>query len=148
MPTSTNLSLVTPASTDYVTNGATAMTTLANGIDAYYGNPLTYTPTFGNVTTGAGTGRYVRIGKLGFLSLGITAGTATAAGAITLTLPTGWTTAPVIQVMPCRNGNPLAAASVAASGTVVTVYTDAAANNFTLGASVTGIRLNGWLWLA
>lgn len=148
MPTSTNLSLVTPASTDLVTNGATAMTTLANGVDAYYGAPTSYTPTLTNVTTGTSAGRYVRMGKLGFFSVGISAGTATAAGTISVSLPSGWTTVSVIQAVPAVNSNAVCTATVAASGTTVVVRADAAGTNFGLGASVTGVRLNGWLWLA
>lgn len=148
MPTSTNLSLVTPASTDYVTNGATAMTTLANGIDAYYGAPLTYTPTLTNVTGGTTAGRYVRIGKLGFFSVGFSAGTATAAGTVTATLPSGWTTVAVIQAVPAVNSAAVISVTAAASSTTVTIRADAAGNNWTLGASLTGVRLNGWLWLA
>lgn len=148
MPTSTNLGLVTPASTDYVTAGATAMTTLANGIDAFFGAPTSYTPTLTNVTTGTVAGRFYKIGKLGFVSIGFSAGTATAAGTITATLPAGWTTVAIAQVIPARNGVAISSAQVAASGTTVTIYTDAAGNNFTLGASVTGIRLNGWVMLA
>lgn len=148
MPTSTNLSLVTPASTDYVTNGATAMTTLANGIDAYYGAPLTYTATLTNVTGGTTSGRYVRIGKLGFLSIGFSAGTATAAGTVTATLPSGWTTVAVIQAVPAVNSAAVISVTAAASSTTVTIRADAAGGNWTLGASLTGVRLNGWLWLA
>jgi hypothetical protein len=148
MPTSTNLSLVTPASTDYVTNGATAMTTLANGIDAYYAAPTSYTPTTTNITAGTVAGRYTRLGKLGLFSIGISAGTATAAGVITLTLPSGWTTAAVLQVVPAVNSAAVISATAAASGTTVTVRADAAGTNWTLGASLTGVRLNGWLYLA
>lgn len=147
MPTSANLSLVTPASTDLVTNGASAMTTLANGIDGYYGPPTTYTPTTTNVTGATTTGRYVRIGKMGLVTLAITAGTATAAGSITLSLPAGWTNIAFRVPMPALNTNAAVAAYVGASATSVTVWADAAANNFTLGASVTGVRVHGWVWL-
>lgn len=148
MPTSTNLALVTPASTDYVTGGATAMQTLANGIDAYYGAPTTYTPTTTNVTGGTVAGRFTKLGKLGLVSVGISAGTATAAGVITVSLPAGWTTAAVLQAVPAINSAAVISASAAASGTTITVRADAAGNNWTLGASLTGVRLNGWLYLA
>lgn len=148
MPTSTNLSLVTPASTDYVTNGATAMTTLANGIDAYFGAPSTYTPTTTNVTGPTASGRFVRMGKLGLIQVNLSAGTATAAGTITVTLPSGWTTVAVSQVVPARNGSLLCTAYTAVSGTTITVHADASGNNWALGASVTGLRLNGWIMLA
>lgn len=148
MPTSTNLGLVTPASTDYVTAGATAMTTLANGIDGFFGAPTSYTPTLTNVSTGTVAGRFVKIGKLGLVSIGFSAGTATAAGTVTATLPAGWTTVAISQVIPARNGVAVSSAQAAASGTTVTIYADAAGNNFAGGASLTGIRLNGWVMLA
>lgn len=148
MPTSTNLGLVTPASTDYVTAGATAMTTLANGIDGFFGAPSTYTPTTTNVTTPTASGRFVRMGKLGLVQVGFTAGTVTAAGTFTVTLPAGWTTVNVSQVVPARNGSLLCTAYAAVSGTTITVHADASGNNWTLGAAVSGVRLNGWLFLA
>lgn len=148
MPTSTNLSLVTPASTDYVTNGATAMTTLANGIDAYFGAPTSYVPTTTNVTAGTVAGRFTRLGKLGLFSIGLSAGTATAAGTVAFSLPAGWTTVAIAQIVPARNGNALITAQVAAGATTVVVYADHLGNNWTLGASLTGVRLNGWLYLA
>ena len=52
MPTSTNLSIVTPSSNDYVTNGAVAMQTMADDIDGYWGALTNYTPTLTNVTGG------------------------------------------------------------------------------------------------
>lgn len=149
MPTSTNLSLVTPASTDYVTNGATAMTTLANGVDAFWGTLTNYTPTLTNVTGGTVVGRFVKMGKLGYVLVYLTAGTATAAGTITATLPAGWTSASgASQVIPAVNGSALASVTVGSAATTMTIRADASGNNFTLGASLTNIRVNGWVYLA
>lgn len=91
MPTTTNLSITYPASSDYVTNGATAMGTIATGIDAFFGALTTYTPTTGNITGATATGYYVRLGKLGFVRIRVSAGTATAASYCTVSLPSGWT---------------------------------------------------------
>lgn len=148
MPTTTNLGLTYPASTGYVTNGASDMGTLASGIDAFFGAATTYSPTFTNVSGGTTSSRFTRMGKIGIFSVGFSAGTATALGSITVSLPSGWTTVGVIQVVPARNGNALCSAAVAASGTTVTVYADAAGASFAAAASLTGIRLNGWLMLA
>lgn len=151
MPTTTNLGLTYPASSGYVTNGASDMGTLASNIDAFFGAPTTYTPTLTNVTSGTASGRYVRMGKLGLVSIGISAGTATAAGTISATLPSGWTTVAVIQIVPAVQSTTTAvviSVTAAASATTVVIRADAAGANFGLGASVVGVRLNGWLFLA
>jgi hypothetical protein len=147
MPSTTNLGIVTPTSNDFVTNGATAMTTMADDIDAYFGAPTTYTPTTTNITGGTVTGRFTRMGKLGIISIGISAGTATAAGTVSCSLPSGWTTAGVSQVLPAFNGTALISVNAAASSSTVTIRADATGNNWTLGASVVGVRINGWLFL-
>lgn len=147
MPTSTNLGLVTPASTDYVTSGATAMTTLANGIDGYFGAATTYTPTTTNVTGGTVSGRYYKIGKLGFVHVFFSAGTATAIGNVTASLPAGWTTLAVgSQTLGANSSNALIFAY--ATTTNITVTASAAGATWGAGASVAGIRVTGWVMLA
>lgn len=148
MPTTTNLGIVTPASSDYVTNGAVAMQTMADDIDAYFGAPSTYTPTTTNISGGTVSGRYTRMGKFGFIQISVTAGTATAANSISFTVPSGWTNAAYTQIVPARNGNAIVSAAASASGTTIVVWADAAGNNFGAGASLTGIRVNGWIWLS
>ena len=135
MPTSTNLSLVTPASTDFVMNGATNMTTLANGVDAYFGAWTAYTPTSTNISGGAFTAAAKKIGKIGFVRINITSGTATAAGSVQVTLPALW--------VPAANGGATAYSTTlgtltAAIGTGgnVTIYNGTGVANFALGASV------------
>ena len=148
MPSTTNLGIVTPTSNDYVTNGATAMTTMADDIDAFFGAPTTYTPTTTNVSGGTVTGRFTRMGKLGIISIGISAGTATASGVITVSLPSGWTTIAV--------GQPLQGTSTAyavfgayagSSGTTITITKDAAGTNWSAGNSLTAVRIMGRLFL-
>lgn len=135
MPTSTNLSLVTPASTDFVMNGATNMTTLANGIDAYFGAWTSYTPTGTNISSGAYTAAYKKIGKIGFVRINITAGTATAAGSVSVTLPSGW--APAANGGATAYSTTLGTLTVAiGTGGLVTIYNGTGVANFALGAAV------------
>lgn len=149
MPTSTNLGLVTPASTDFVMNGATNMTTLANGVDAFFGAPTVYTPTYTNVTTGAADARYRKIGRLGFVTIDMTGGTATAAGTISISLPAGWThVAQRLPVTALNVGSGLISCEVAVSGTAFTVYASSAWANWTLGAALSGVSINAVLQLA
>lgn len=69
MPTTTNNGWTTPADTDLIRNGASAIRTLASGIDTTIGAWTTYTPTIStdggttNWTQGNGnvTGRYQRV---------------------------------------------------------------------------------------
>lgn len=147
MPTTTNLSLTYPASTGYVTNGASDMGTLATDIDNLYGALTTYTPTLTNVTGGAATGRYRRLGKIGILHVQMTAGTATAAGPITISQPSGWTILTLgVQALNATNGA-TGLVNAGSTGTTITVYASTAQANFALGASVAGIRVTGWLVL-
>lgn len=147
MPTTPNLSLTYPASTDFVVNGATAMGTIAIGIDNYYGAATTYTPTLGNTTGGAATGRFYKLGKLGFVHVQFTAGTTAAIGNVTATLPSGWSTLALgVQTLGATSGGGLIFAS-AATGTI-TITSSAAGATWTAGASVAGIRVTGWVMLA
>jgi hypothetical protein len=149
MPTTTNLSITYPASSDFVTNGATAMGTIATGIDAFFGAFTTYTPTLGNVSGGATSGRFVNIGKIGFFRATITAGTATAGGSITISLPTGWTIQTAFnQLVDGANVNSCYAVIATGTPTVVSVFKDSDATNWTAGNSVASVRVQGWVELA
>lgn len=145
MPTTTNLGITYPDSTAYVTNGASDMGVIATDIDALYGALTTYTPTTTNVTGGTVTGRFRKLGKLGVLHIQFTAGTATAAGVITASLPAGWTTLTLgVQGLNANNGA-TGIVYAYASGTTVTVGSSTAGANFTLGASVASVRVTGWV---
>lgn len=149
MPTSTNLGLVTPASSDFVAAGATAMTTLANGVDAYYGAPSTYTPAFTNVTTGAGDFRYRKVGRLGFVIGAFSGGTVTAAGTIDVGLPAGWTNVGVqypVQAISTTAGVLYALALT--SGTSIRIWSNSLAANWTAGAVLSPVRFSAVLQLA
>lgn len=98
--TTTNNGWTYPTSTDLVTNGATAIQTLATGIDTSVGTGLLAWQDFDTFTVG-GTGwnfgstatkngRYVQLGKLIHFDYQITAGgtgIAAGSGGLTLTLP-------------------------------------------------------------
>lgn len=145
MPTTTNLSIVTPASSDYVTNGAVAMQTMADDIDGYWGALTAYTPTTTNVTGATTSGFYVRMGKLGFVFAQISAGTATANGSVSLSLPSGWTSTRVSPLDGQRGT--VTTTAFATAGTTITCHKDSDGTNFTLGDTVSTYRVVGWLEL-
>lgn len=145
MPTTTNLGITYPDSTAYVTNGAADMGVIATGIDALYGALTTYTPTLGNVSGGTVTGRFRKLGKIGIVHVQFTAGTATAAGLVTATLPAGWTTLALgVQGLNANNGA-TGIVYAYASGTTITVTSSTGGANFALGASVASVRVTGWV---
>ena len=148
MPNTTNLNLPYPASTDYVANGYLDIQNLATDIDSLYGALTAWTPTFANVTGGAGSFVYRFFGKLLYVSGDFSAGTATAGGSISVQLPFATNTAARQQPVNAGNdaaGTGLLYALVGASGTAVVIYGTAARGNFGAGASLTGVHFSGWL---
>lgn len=149
MPTSTNLGLVTPSSSDFVTSGAVNMQTLANGVDAYFGAATIYTPTFTNVTTGAGDFRYRKIGRLGFVIGQFSGGTVTANGTIDVGLPAGWTNVnmqyPVTAVSTSAG---LLFAQCLSGATSIRIWSNSLVANWTAGAVLNVVRFNAVLQLA
>jgi hypothetical protein len=98
MPTSSNLGITYPASTDYVKDGATAMGTITNGIDAKIANS-SYPNQLAYVTSG--TARPVPFAT-STKSVAL-AGTAVASGAavsstVTFTASTRFTQAPAMWI--------------------------------------------------
>jgi hypothetical protein len=75
-----------PTSTDYVKDGATAIETLGDAIDASVGTGLlawtSYTPTLTNMTLGNGTvtAKYAKLGKIVHLRITFTLGSTSAMG--------------------------------------------------------------------
>lgn len=135
MPSTTNLSISYPAATALVSQGYQQIADVATGIDAYFGSWTSYTPTGTNISSGAYTAAYKKVGKIGFVRINITGGTATAAGSVSVSLPSGWT--------PAANGGATAYSTTlgtltAAIGTggLVTIYNGTGVANFALGASV------------
>lgn len=93
MATTTNLALPYPAATDLISQGYAQIQSLATSVDNYYGawtgwSHGTAGVAFTNVTSGTISGRYRIIGKIVHCHFSILTGTATALGAISLTLPT------------------------------------------------------------
>lgn len=150
MPNTTNLSLLYPSSTGLVGSGYLNIQQLAEGVDAFYGALTTYTPTFTNITGGAGTFAFRRLGKIGFVSGAFTAGTATAAAAVQLSLPAGWTMPARRQIITA--GNDTGAVGVLyglvpVSGSTIQLYGSAARGVFTAGAALATVFYSGWLEL-
>lgn len=143
MPISTNLGLVTPTSAGFVTNGAVDMQTLANGVDAFYGVMTAYTPTYTNCSGPVMEARYRKIGRMLHVMIDGTAGTVTAAGTITISLPPGLTSLPS-RTPVCAEfaGTGVVHAWVVASGTAITVSGTAAGGNFAAGANLSNLALN------
>lgn len=84
-----------PTSTDYVKDGATAIESLGDAIDASVGSGLlawtSYTPTFTNFTLGNGTisvAKYAKLGKIVLLEVEVVLGTTSSVtGRIGISLP-------------------------------------------------------------
>lgn len=98
VPTTTNNGWTTPADTDLIRNGASAIRTLASGIDSTVGGWTLYTPTVGTeggstnwaLGNGNATGRYQNVaGNINFeLRFGIGSTTTKGNGVLLLSLPT------------------------------------------------------------
>lgn len=105
--------------------------------------PATWTPTLTNVTGGTVTGRWVQIGKFLFIAIDLSAGTVTAAGAVTLTLPAGKTADTTLgsALSAVRNATPVSA-RIAATATAITLVDNAGAS-FAAGLSLVPTRITG-----
>lgn len=145
MPNTPNVSLPYPTSTDYVANGYLDIENLATAVDNLYGATVTYTPTLTNVTGGATTGQYLWNGKWLIVWATITAGTATAAGTVAISLPAGITSNGYLQPCNGMRGSAVASAYVSSNSTTITCTADAAGNNFTLGQTVSTYRVSALL---
>jgi hypothetical protein len=140
MPNTTNLSIPYPSASALVSLGYDQIADVATGIDDFYGAWTGYTPTPGNISTGAFDCAYVRMGKIGFVRLNITNGTATGAGPVTLTLPTGWAPAANGGGACFHSGVGLKTVAIGTGG-VVTIYNGTGVANFAAGNSVNPIRM-------
>jgi hypothetical protein len=106
--TTPNNGWAVPTSTDYVAQGAVAIETLGDAIDASVGTGLlawtAYTPTFGGFTVGnaASTFKYAKLGKTVHVrGLSILGTTSTMTGPLDIGLPfnsTGYTTVGTLPV--------------------------------------------------
>lgn len=92
-----------------------------------------YTPTFTNVTSGAGNFAYKLAGKTLTLRARFTGGSATATNVVTFTLPLGLSAIDPAGLFSFTNNAGVAEAAWL-SGTTVTMYQDAAGTSFSGGA--------------
>lgn len=98
----------------------------------------TYTPTFTNITSGAGTFAYAQFGKTVHLRGNFSAGTATAAASIQVSLPSGMT-ATAATVVAAQNNNTDIGSNIT---TTVRIFADTAAANWGVGASIASVHFN------
>lgn len=112
-----------------------------------------YTPTLTNVTGGTPTATYtIGPGKKLDLHMNMVAGTVTAAGSFSVSLPSGIATAasPTIQLSVGQIGGTPALASARSAGgaTTIVCFADAAGNNWAAGAALSTYRLSASLQIA
>jgi hypothetical protein len=112
------------------------------------GTWTTYTPTFTNVTGGAATARYMRVGKTLHFRVDFTAGTATAAGAVTASFGPAANSAAVAQLALGLNTTQVVTVIVSASTQFATIYASDNAANFGAGAALSGVLVQGTIELA
>jgi hypothetical protein len=106
-----------------------------------------YTPTLGNVTGGVGTFAYLLVGKTLLLRGNLTAGTATAAGLVTVTLPAGMTGAAIPQYLGVSQSR-TQRMGILNNGTNVLELNNSDGSTFTLAFSLVALRWAGVLELA
>jgi hypothetical protein len=99
----------------------------------------TYSPSFTNVSSGAGTFKYLLHGKTLFLKGHFSAGTATALGIIQISLPAGMTAVESV-VIAAQNNNTQISGNIVSGGSAVRVFSDLAVGNFAAGASIASVH--------
>lgn len=110
---------------------------VGNGQSAW----TTYTPTFGNITGGAGVFAYLIKDKCLKLRGSLSAGTATAAGICTITPPPGITIG-VTQVLQCTQGRQVRAGIANQTGNILE-FSNSDGSNFAAAAALVALRYNG-----
>jgi len=116
-----------------------------NGIDTSAAW-LSFTPTYTNVTSGAGTFSYRKVGTTLFYRGTFTGGTVTAAGTVSITLPASVTLAgasSIRQPFSAHNGAAVTYARGLGGGTTITFWADTAGTQFALSASLTNLSFSG-----
>lgn len=117
---------------------------VAAAINNNEGAWTSYTPTFTNVTGGVCTAYYRLVGKTVDIRVVMSAGSATAAGSIQISLPAGMAAAGTHVVPATRTNAALILALASAAGsTTITVYQDANGANWSAGGTVQYVRLTG-----
>lgn len=115
---------------------------VADALQAILSAGSSWTPTLTNVTGGTVSCSYQRWGKMVHVSIEFTAGTATAAGTVGLTMP-GGSSALRTQGLLAMNAGTLRSARV--TTTNITLAADTSGANFGAGASLVSTRINGWV---
>lgn len=160
--TTTNNGWTIPQSTDLVSQGATAIAALGNGIDTSTGKGLlawqTWTPTVTNVTVGTGpttSYTYAQLGKIVIVRLSLTLGTSGAvSGTPTFTLPVTASAAANTNLSPAgiayynRGGTEYYGYAQLASTTTFGFYMFNAAGTYLQNASITSTVPFGTAWTA
>jgi len=116
-----------------------------NGIDTSAAW-LSFTPTYTNVTSGAGTFSYRKVGTTLFYRGTFTGGTATAAGTVAITLPASSTLAgssSIRQPFVAHNGAAVTYSRGLGGGTTITFWADQAGTQFALSAALTNLSFSG-----
>lgn len=105
-----------------------------------------YTPTFTNITSGAGVFAYMLVGKTLFLRGNMTGGTATAASFVSISIPSGFTPASnfAIACVQTRTGK----AAIVNQGTSNVEVSNIDGTNFAAAASLTNLRWTGVIEVA
>jgi hypothetical protein len=124
---------VTGGNTLHVTGPVVMDTDVTNNGALWTGAWATYTPTFTNITGGAGAFRWKRIGRIIYLHGAFSAGTATAAAAIQVSLPAG-ITAVNAAFAGCQNNNATIGGNVLTTN--VRIFKDLAASSWGAGDSI------------
>jgi hypothetical protein len=107
---------------------------------------LSYTPTYTNVTSGAGTFSYRKVGTTLFYRGTFTGGTATTASTVSITLPASVTLAgssSIRQPFSAHYGGAVTYARGLGGGTIITFWADTAGNPFTLSAALLNLSFSG-----
>jgi hypothetical protein len=107
---------------------------------------LSHTPTYTNVTSGAGTFSYRKIGTTLFFRGTFTGGTATALGTVSITLPASSTlagSASIRQPFTSHNGAAVTYARGVGGGTTITFWADQAGTQFAASAALTNLSFSG-----
>jgi hypothetical protein len=150
--TLTNKTLTSPAiNSGVLDNASTLGGVTGTAIAADHAAWTNYNPTpFTNVTGGAATAYYLQMGKTLFIRGTFSAGTATAAAVIQVSLPAGMTAknAGGGQAIMAQNNNAAVGSNIASNGTTIRIAKDMAFGNWAASDSIANVHWNGVIELA
>jgi hypothetical protein len=150
--TLTNKTLTSPAiNSGVLDNASTLGGVTGTAIAADHAAWTNYNPTpFTNVTGGTATAYYLQMGKTLFIRGTFSAGTATAAAVIQVSLPAGMTAknAGGGQAIMAQNNNAAVGSNIAQNGTTIRIAKDMAFGNWAASDSIANVHWNGVIELA